>query len=745
MSVGTGSWLTKIGLIAVLALAFLANAASESQAGKYSVVQCGWGVGKDADWSENASQRYNHSALCVPSGSDVWAGVEIRTYTRPAAGSAAAATTGRWRWRAPADTRITNVRGTWWHELHNHFQHRLGGMLPNGNFSLSHSSSKSRPMEPFVAGFSPGVETFESRLVCARAESKRCDTSPSSAAMVRALTLTLEDNVSPSISASGSAHGGGWLQGKVVQEFRASDRGGGLYESETLIDGNPAGRSLHDCSLATVGGKEHGRKMLPCPLTADGSHTINTVALSDGSHSLAACTTDFAGNRRCTTATTIRVDNNPPAAPVDLETEGGSEWRREAGFRLTWKNPSQGGASPIVAATFRVTGPEGYDSGEQRVEGLGISSLSLPTPRQAGEYRATVRLHDQAGHSSTVNVATAGFRFDDVNPEVGFRGFSDSEMPERLWARLIDRHSGPADGTIMYRPEGKGEWIELPTRKKETGRDDELDLMADVPSEGLAPGRYEFRVIGTDRAGNRAESSERIDGRGKMTAEGPLKAPTSLVATLEASGRSGTYVTAPFGADPVVAGHLSRASGEALPGRQIEVIVSPDRGSRLGDSRYTVRTGPGGEFRFQLGRSTSRRIELRFPGDAKLASTRAPDLWLRVGGGAVLRAKRKRVRTGSAIRLSGQVRTRDAVVPSGGKLVSLQYWEKRARLWRPVAFTRSDSAGRFGLRYRFRYITRPTRIRLRAVALSESGWPYATGVSNTVTVRVSPRGRAARR
>ena len=51
--------------------------------------------------------------------------------------------------------------------------------------------------------------------------------------------------------------------------------------------------------------------------------------------------------------------------------------------------------------------------------------------------------------------------------------------------------------------------------------------------------------------------------------------------------------------------------------------------------------------------------------------------------------------------------------------------------------TRSDHAGRFRARYRFRYLSGAARIRLRAVALPEERWPYAPGASRSLTVSVN--------
>ncbi|MGV1050469.1 MAG: hypothetical protein ACOYD4_18315, partial [Solirubrobacterales bacterium] len=80
-----------------------------------------------------------------------------------------------------------------------------------------------------------------------------------------------------------------------------------------------------------------------------------------------------------------------------------------------------------------------------------------------------------------------------------------------------------------------------------------------------------------------------------------------------------------------------------------------------------------------------------------------------------------------------------APIPRRGKLVAIQYLEAETGRWRPVLVTRSDHEGRFDARYRFRYISAATSIRLRATALAEERWPYAPGSSAPVTVEVHDR------
>lgn len=742
----TRPWWMRTALIAALTLFLVISAEREAHAGKYSVVQCGWGVGKDADWAENAAGRYNHSALCVPAGGDVWSGVEIRTYTRPGAGTAPAATAGLWRWTAPPQTKISAVRGTWWHELRNYFQHRLGGRLPNGDFHVTHSASVTHGMEAFSAGFgNTGANTFESRLICARLEPQKCDTSPSSAAMVRALTFTLEENFVPLVGAAGSALSGGWLVGGVEMSYAADDAGGGMRFAETLLDGGQrVGYNDLACDLTVVGGALHGRRMQPCPVKATGGHWIDTRGYSDGPHTLQTCVTDIAGNRGCTAVYNVRIDNNAPAAPIDLRVVGGSDWRASNGFDLVWENPGQGAASPIAGAFFRVTGPGGFDTGFQHRGGGEIASLPGLVLPGAGEYRVAVRLQDQAGHSAESNSSNATLRFDDAAPEVAFRGFADAGLPEQIRARIYDAHSGPGGGSILFRRRGAGDWTELPATLEATGHPGEADLVARVPSDSLEPDVYEFRVIGSDRVGNRAESDRRLDGS-LMLMEGPLKKETVLDARLEVDGQTGSNVRAAFASRPQVSGRLTEAAGRPLAGRELRVTILPEAGSRTPPSRLLVTTDEGGEYRFPLEPSTSRRVEVRFPGDARLSASRAPDLGLRVAGSVSMRANRLRVANGGLVRFVGEVETRDAAVPNGGKLVAIQYLDRRARIWRPVMLVRSDAGGRFAARYRFRFITRRSIVRLRALALPEAGWPYELGASTPFNLRVVPRRVSAAR
>jgi hypothetical protein len=109
---------------------------------------------------------------------------------------------------------------------------------------------------------------------------------------------------------------------------------------------------------------------------------------------------------------------------------------------------------------------------------------------------------------------------------------------------------------------------------------------------------------------------------------------------------------------------------------------------------------------------------------------------LRVRAGVSLAADPTELRTGESVHLRGRVRLGPARVSGRGKLIAIQYLERATRRWRPALVVRTDAAGRFDTSYRFRYVTGVARIRLRATAPAEGGWPFARGSSTPVTITV---------
>ena len=748
---GTRGGLGRIVAIGIgLAVTFLLVLAGEARAGKYEVAQCGWYVGADATWADTTGgTKFRPDAWCVPpAGADPFDGAHVKSLTRGGESTVSGTRFARWRWEAPAGTGISQVRGTWWHALHDGMEQRIGVSTWNGGFDVFAAAGGTdvAPRE-FVAGFDPAQPALEDRLLCARGESKWCSLDPGSWSSIRALTITVQDDQVPAAGIGGPILDGGWRRGGQSVNFWGGETGGGIRFGETSVDGARVNLTEYPCAKALIGGVWKATAMRPCPLGPSAGTTIDTGRFSDGEHSIHHCVTDFAGNVGCTADRSVRIDNNPPAHPRSLVLAGGEEWRRVNDFDLSWANPDQGPASPIAAAFWRLTGPAGYDTGVKLAAGQGIAALPDRNVPRAGVFTLGLWLRDEAGNDAPSSAVEIPLRFDDVPPGLAFAATGGPEVPEQIRAEVGDQHSGPASGAILYRRVNAADWTDLPTRVEAGPGGEKATLVTRTPE--LEPGTYVFRVDAADRAGNTASTTLRADGTEMAIRKVPPpvapkralapRAKTRLFARLRGGHGRGEALTIPFGAPALLSGRLIRADGAGISGRELRVVARPSHGALAETARSTVLTGERGGFELRLGPGPSRRISVAFAGDAGLEPARRPSLDLRVRSGISLRASPLSLRTGQAVRLSGRVRTRGAPVPRRGKLVAVQYLEAATRRWRPVLVTRSDHGGRFRAHYRFRYVSGTASIRLRATALAEERWPYAPGSSRPVTVSV--RGR----
>lgn len=739
-----------------LAVAALLLIAGEARAGKYEVAQCGWYVGADANWADSTGgAKFRQDAWCVPpAGADPFDGAHMKSLTRDGQGTVSGTRFARWRWEAPAGTGISQVRGTWWHALHDGLEQRIGVGTWNGGFDVFAAAGGTdvTPRE-FVAGFNPAQPALEDRLLCAKAESKWCSLDPGSWSSIRALTITIQDDQGPGAGIGGDILAGGWRRGGQGVGFWGGDTGGGIRFSETSIDGARVNLTEYPCSKALIGGVWKATMMRPCLTGVSGGAAIDTTRFSDGPHGIHHCVTDFAGNVGCTPEQTIAIDNNPPAHPRTLTLAGGENWRRVDDFDFSWANPDQGPASQIWGAYWRITGPAGYDTGVKFAPGAGIAAVPdrfVPAP---GLYNFQVWLRDEAGNDNPASALEVPLRFDDVPPGVAFAVAEGDGIPEQIGAAVTDAHSGPAAGTISYRRLNAEAWTELPTKLEPDAAPGKAALLARTPD--LAPGTYVFRAEARDGAGNLTTTTLRADGtemalrktppplapaRTVAPAKPPApRAKTRLFARLRGGHGRGDALTVAFGAPALLSGRLTRADGAGIAGRELRIVARPSRGALAPAATHTVTTGERGGFELRLAPGPSRRLSVSYPGEAGLEGANRPALELRVRSGVSLSAAPLSLQTGGTIRLGGRVRGRGAPIPRRGKLVAIQYLEAATNRWRPVLVTRTDHGGRFRAHYRFRYVDGVASIRLRATALAEERWPYAPGSSRPVTVRVSGR------
>ena len=109
-------------------------------------------------------------------------------------------------------------------------------------------------------------------------------------------------------------------------------------------------------------------------------------------------------------------------------------------------------------------------------------------------------------------------------------------------------------------------------------------------------------------------------------------------------------------------------------------------------------------------------------------------LALKVAAGVRLVVRPRHVRNGQAITFRGALLGRP--IPASGKLIDMQV--KVGRRWQTFATTRARGRrASFDYRYRFTRTTARIIYRFRALARAESAYPYATGASRIVKVRVN--------
>jgi hypothetical protein len=323
---------------------------------------------------------------------------------------------------------------------------------------------------------------------------------------------------------------------------------------------------------------------------------------------------------------------------------------------------------------------------------------------------------------------TTTVRIDMTAPAIAFTSSQDPLDPDRLEAPVSDALSGVASGRISYRVVGESPWSALPT----TVAGDRL--RARVDSEDLEPGtRYEFRAEATDRAGNPASSTLREDGT-PMATVGPFRARSSF-SELTVNGKRRAKLG--YGKRPRVSGRLLTLAGAPIAEARVELLESFAAGSRQPERTIVVRTGADGRFSTRLGAGPSRSVVARYAGDSQRLAATSEQASMRVRGGISLRAPR-RVRAGGRAVFAGRVRARGARFSRGGKSVEVQV--RMGSRWKTVGRSiRTDSRGRFRLRYRFvATYSRPVRYRFRAVALRERGWPYLPAASRVRSLVVVP-------
>jgi hypothetical protein len=252
---------------------------------------------------------------------------------------------------------------------------------------------------------------------------------------------------------------------------------------------------------------------------------------------------------------------------------------------------------------------------------------------------------------------------------------------------------------------------------------------ATLSSAGLPSGVHRLAVRAVDRTG-RATTAV-----GSVTLEPiPNGANASRGARMTAGfgkRRPRRRTTVRFGRATFVRGRLTNEAGAPIGGAVIRVATRV-LGGRFRE-QPPVSTGPDGGFAYRAPRGPSRRIRLSytpFAEDTRPAVTRT--VRMRTRAGVRMRVNRHRVAPGGRVVFRG--RLRGGRVPRRGVLVVLQ-GHQRGFGWRTFKTVRARG-GRFRGRYRFVRTAGPATFRFRAVVRAQPAYPWATGRSRPVRVRL---------
>jgi hypothetical protein len=148
---------------------------------------------------------------------------------------------------------------------------------------------------------------------------------------------------------------------------------------------------------------------------------------------------------------------------------------------------------------------------------------------------------------------------------------------------------------------------------------------------------------------------------------------------------------------------------------QLDVVQS----DRRGRVRYKAPPGP------------ARKLRFRYPGTAHVRGDNAT-IALNVQAKSSIRVSRRNVINGEYVTFRGQLKGRP--IPAEGALVELQV--RSHGKWRTFAQPRANAKGAWRYQYRFETVRGGARYRFRARVRRQAGYPYATGSSRQIAVRV---------
>jgi hypothetical protein len=179
-----------------------------------------------------------------------------------------------------------------------------------------------------------------------------------------------------------------------------------------------------------------------------------------------------------------------------------------------------------------------------------------------------------------------------------------------------------------------------------------------------------------------------------------------------------------------VRGLLRASDGAPMGGAAVCLVWRPAGTPAAWTTLGRVTTGADGRFSAAVPRGSSREIVAIYRTGAGAVTGRAV---VRVVPRLTITPSHRSLRNGQVLTLRGTVS--GGPIPSRGVLVRAEAW--RGTRWQSFGDTRArGAAGRYRIRYRFVGTTGSQRYTLRVHVVAQSGYPYLSGVSKRIHVRV---------
>lgn len=438
---------------------------------------------------------------------------------------------------------------------------------------------------------------------------------------------------------------------------------------------------------------------------------------------------------------TILVDNTTPGAPGAVTVEGGDGWRTTNDFAVRVSPSDEVQAAPITGYGYELCAAKADGSASTDCTTSRVAPSSSPTidgisvPR-AGAWVARVWQVDAAGNANRGSAREVTLRFDATAP-TGLIESPSADAPTEVRVTAQDGQSSVSGGSIELRREGSPNWRALQTARTSTG------VSARLPDEELADGRYALRALVSDAAGN----SRVIDRDAENAPAGvslPVRLATRLVAgkSVQVKSKHGKrgkrrnkLVTKPrlsSGRALRLYGRLTGPDRAGLGGRTVAVMQRTDRPGADWTAVKRVTASKTGRFNVLLHSGPRREVQFRYDGTETVRAA-SSYVTLRVRASTTLRPNRRSVVNGEDVVFRGRLAGKP--LPTGSKLVQLQAYT-RGR-WATFANPRANpKTGLWSYRYRFSATRGTVRYRIRAVVPKDGTYPFDTGRSRVVGVRV---------